>query len=637
MRYRPEIDGLRAFAVIFVVLFHTDMTLFAGGFIGVDIFFVITGYLMTLIINEGIDNKNFVLLNFYLRRMKRILPAYIFVIFLFIPISFIILVPTDFENFSESIVASALFLANVYYFRNHNYFDVNLQNQPFLHLWSIGVETQFYVMFPFFIYLINYITKIIRIKGFFLIAFVLINLIVLEFALVSEKSRFYLLVGRFWEFLLGAFVALYITSKGNKINRANSFLSFIGLILIIIPVFTLGNSMPLVSSTLAPVLGATLILAYANPKNFTGRILSSKIFVKIGLLSYSIFLFHYPVFVIARINSESDLSIFTYIWLTLLTLVVSYYSFSIIEKPFRKTLKISANSFLILFSSLISILLIAGFVGKISNGFEDFYLKNRLSDSQKRAYEIIQLNSSILTDRMYDDLDCKFSTILLDKEIVKRFDSCYTKYGKALIVIGDSHALNLYNIISQTNSPFIFSLASAGCRLGEDKNSCHYNEIIKFIKTSYNKINRVIYHQSGTYLIKDKFGGNNLNSILDSYPVFNLDNDKYLKLVSRLDEIGSSVDVIWLGSHPEPNIDLTNPKYFTLNLKIPKKNFSLVTQLDNKVNIKYSNFQFIPFNLFVNLPSNFMIGKECMIWSDGDHLSECGEIFAAKNIIKLLG
>jgi peptidoglycan/LPS O-acetylase OafA/YrhL len=637
MKYKPEIDGLRALAVVSVMLFHTGFYSFNGGFIGVDIFFVITGYLMTLIINEDIKRNEFSLTNFYFRRIRRIAPAYFFVILTIIPVSFIVLVPHDFKNFSESLIASATFLANVYFFRNGNYFDVNLQNQPLLHLWSISIETQFYLLFPIFLILLNKFTGKVNNKIIIITVLIILNILALEFSLVSDKTRFYLLIGRFWEFLIGALVAFFVTYKHKNNIKTDCVLSFIGLILIIVSVFFIEVTDWPNLVTLAPTLGAALILIHANTKNITGRILSSKLFTTLGLLSYSIFLIHYPIFVIARINSEQNLSLLTYLLLMLLTFILAYISFNVVENRFRKVSYSKARVFIKIPAFLIIVTLVIGFIGNSTGGFRDFYFENRLNSNQQRALSVFELNTQKdITKRMYSDKDCKFSTIELNKVVIERFNNCYLKYGQALVIFGDSHALNVYNITARSHSPFVFGILQPGCRISSPEKKCFYDEIKKFIQKNQSKIIKVVYNQSGTYLFKDKFGGQNLNSILDSYPQINYDKDVLYRTIGYLNEIGLNIELIWLGSFPEPNIDMTNPRNFTLELVMPEINRLLFAELDNALNIKYSNFDYLSFDEFTFLPDNFVVGNKCVLWNDTDHFSECGEIFISQNLQKYL-
>lgn len=633
MKYQPEVDGLRALAVTLVVLFHTNMPLFEGGFIGVDIFFVITGYLMTRLICQCLSEDNFVILNFYFKRIRRIVPSMLIMILIFTPLSFLLLTPMDFENFSESLIASTAFLANIYYYRNGNYFDVNLANYPLLHLWSISLEAQYYVIFPAILLIINKITRKVIFKAITMVMFIIISLVVLQFDLISDKSAFFLLTGRFWEFAIGSLAAFYVARKNSEINNSSIY-CLVGLALIIVPIFTTNNSKWPDLLTLAPTVGSALIIIFANSKNFTGKLLGSKVLSGLGKLSYSLFLFHYPIFVLARVYSKSNLAALEYFFLTILSLIMAYFSFKYIENPFRKSTIVSAKTFFIYTISCVLAVLILGTVGKITSGFKKFYLDNRLTNSQKNAFAVFDLHAGKdITKRTFDDLDCKFATNDLDNEAIKRFNACYIKYGKALVVIGDSHSLNLYNIIARSNNAFVFSLAKAGCRPSEELRDCNYVEIKDFIYSVSNKIDKVIYHQSGSYLLSDNFGGNDLRNVIDSYPEINYDYDNYRKTVRYLSSIGLFSDVIWIGFRPEPNIDLTNPVNFSLDLRIPRVNLILFNALNQKVNIKYLNFKFIPFDKFVDLPIDFMVNNECLMWNDEDHFSECGEIFLADKIL----
>jgi peptidoglycan/LPS O-acetylase OafA/YrhL len=208
MNYRKEIDGLRALAVIPVILFHAGFTTFSGGFVGVDVFFVISGFLITSIILKEIEAGTFSILNFYERRARRILPELFLVMLVCLPFAWLWLLPDDIRDFSKSVVKLTEFISNIYFYKQTGYFDTANELKPLLHTWSLAVEEQYYLFFPLLLLITWRFGK--------LFVFVTLTLILLsslfyaQYIVYSEPSAaFYLLPSRFWELLVGALVAFY--------------------------------------------------------------------------------------------------------------------------------------------------------------------------------------------------------------------------------------------------------------------------------------------------------------------------------------------------------------------------------------------------------------------------------------------
>src|SRR6185312_1937544 len=211
MDYRQEIDGLRALAVLPVILFHAGFQSFSGGFVGVDVFFVISGYLITTIILAELEQGRFSIINFYERRARRILPALFLVMFVCLPFAWLWLLPEDMKSFSQSLVAVSVFASNVLFWKKSGYFDTAAELKPLLHTWSLAVEEQYYVFFPIFLVLSWRLGKS-KICGLLVMVFVM-SLAVAQWASLAEPAAgFYLLPTRGWELLVGVFSAFFVTS-----------------------------------------------------------------------------------------------------------------------------------------------------------------------------------------------------------------------------------------------------------------------------------------------------------------------------------------------------------------------------------------------------------------------------------------
>ncbi|MBF9153062.1 acyltransferase family protein [Novosphingobium jiangmenense] len=368
MIYRREIDGLRAIAVMPVILFHAGLKVFSGGFVGVDVFFVISGYLITQVIAEDLSHRRFSLLNFYDRRARRIIPALFCVIICCLPFAWSWMLPSELISFSKSIVAVAIFSSNILFWSEEGYFSPDADLKPLLHTWSLAVEEQFYLFFPLvLICLWRYGRKN-------LIAIVVVLLIV-SFG-ISEwgwrrmpSANFYLAPGRAWELLTGSLCAL-IPIRGN--SRYYNPASILGLSLIVGSVFLYSDTTPFPSAyTLAPVLGAALIICFATRGTYAAMLLGSRPLVYIGLISYSAYLWHQPLFAFARLRSISEPSPASMAFLVLCALFMAHLSWKFVETPFRQRRRgfteSSENVFLAA-GLAISVLVFIGVAGLASRG-----------------------------------------------------------------------------------------------------------------------------------------------------------------------------------------------------------------------------------------------------------------------------
>ncbi len=372
MKYRREIDGLRALALIPVILFHANIPLFSGGYVGVDVFFVISGYLITSIILSELESNQFSIANFYERRARRILPALFLVLFLSLVFAWFFFLPRDMKSFSKSLAAVPLFISNLVFWRNSGYFDATAEYQPLIHTWSLAVEEQFYIIFPVFIMLV---WRLAKFQIFLILATVGIMSLALAQWTVSSMpvAAFYLLPTRGWELLAGAMIAfLPYRSQSNFSRVANELLGALGIGLILFAVFFFDKQTPFPGVfALIPTMGAALILIFTSSKTLAGKILSGKVPVAIGLVSYSAYLWHQPLFVFARIDRSSTPSPATMLILAALALVLGYLSWKFVEKPFRNRNQWS-RKFIFQFSVSSSIVFVLiGTTGIKTEGFRE--------------------------------------------------------------------------------------------------------------------------------------------------------------------------------------------------------------------------------------------------------------------------
>jgi peptidoglycan/LPS O-acetylase OafA/YrhL len=333
LKYRAEIDGLRALAVIPVILFHAEFELFSGGFVGVDVFFVISGYLITTILIEDIENERFSIVNFYERRARRILPALFFVMLVCIPISIIYLPADEFRDFFQSIVAVSLFASNILFWKEGGYFDSEASDKPLLHTWSLAVEEQYYILFPIFLILVWRFGK--NRVFWMIVVMATISLLLSEWGWRNKaNANFYLAPTRAWELFAGSIAAFIVQKQGVQKNNP---LALLGSAVIMFSIFFYDEVTPFPSVyTLVPVGGVFLLILYADRRTVTAKILSIKPFVGLGLISYSAYLVHQPLLVFTNLASLEGVSVLTKAIAICAIFLVAWFMWRYVETPFRK-------------------------------------------------------------------------------------------------------------------------------------------------------------------------------------------------------------------------------------------------------------------------------------------------------------
>ena len=357
IKHRPEIEGLKAIAIISIIFYHLpisvdDFRFFSGGFFGIDIFFTISGYLITsIILRELVLTGSFSFKNFYEKRIRRIIPVLLFVILASIPLAWFLLLPNDIIFFSISNITSLSFTSNFYYWYTG---EENFQNEivkPFLHTWSISILVQFYLLFPIFL-----VISFKYLKKYLIYIFILIFFVSFGLAFWAAKYHagfnFYILPTRAWEFIAGSIVAYFeITSANLKTNkRMNPVLSYTGLFLIAYSILFLNNKIVHPSFyTFIPILGICLIIWTSQKNLIITKILSNKLFVRFGLISYSLYLWHYPIFAFANIANFTKENLSVKFLLVFITLIISIISYYFIELP-------SKNNNKKIFYSIISVI-----------------------------------------------------------------------------------------------------------------------------------------------------------------------------------------------------------------------------------------------------------------------------------------
>ncbi|MDG2392718.1 MAG: acyltransferase family protein, partial [Thalassotalea sp.] len=417
MKYRREIDGLRAIAVLPVILFHAGLFGFTGGYIGVDIFFVISGYLITSIILDELKSEKFSVKQFYERRARRILPALSAVLLVTTAVA-VILMPNDLlKAYFNSLMSVVTFTSNFYFFETIDYFSTISEQKPLLHTWSLAVEEQYYLFFPLLLMWLWH-----RGVKFITTTVVILTLISLGLAHWlslndSPEASFYLISSRAWELFAGSLIALSAIEKKKFSSLMKQCASMIGIALILYSIFAFDDATPFPSFyTLVPIIGTCLILIFTTNETWLGKILSTKIFVGIGLISYSLYLWHQPVFAFIRLKTvghPSDVIFFIAILITFIFAILSYY---FVETPCRKKSFPKKTPILRLAAYSIVLFIVIGIAGVATKGlsfrFESSYLESaKASPLRKQCHADSRNPLTPVTSCRYFEDDVTWATL----------------------------------------------------------------------------------------------------------------------------------------------------------------------------------------------------------------------------------
>ena len=341
MNHRADIDGLRAIAVLPITFFHAGIPGFAGGFVGVDIFFVISGFLITGILVRDLEAGCFSYADFYERRLRRIFPALIVMLAASLLAAYFLILPSELRSFGRSVIGAIVFVANIVFYREAGYFDDSAEEKPLLHTWSLGVEEQFYIVFPIILFtLMRYLP---RHRGAAMLGLAVVSLgLCVALTPRNPDAAFYLIPTRAWELLAGSLLAL---GYGPRIapGPAREGVALGGFALILASILLIGSDLAFPGYVaIAPVLGSALVIGYAQG-TLVGRFLSIKPFVFVGLISYSLYLWHWPIIVFGNKASTGEAGIGVAIVYVVVSLIAGYLSYRYVETPFRNRGRFTRN------------------------------------------------------------------------------------------------------------------------------------------------------------------------------------------------------------------------------------------------------------------------------------------------------
>ncbi len=410
--FRNDINGLRALAVMPVLLFHAHLFGFEGGFLGVDVFFVISGFLITSIIINDIEQNKFSIWSFWNKRIRRIFPALLFILIISTIVSFFVMLPYDLKNYGQSLVATILSSNNVLLYLTSGYWSLAAEFKPLYHTWSLGVEDQYYFLIP--LLMITFYSRFNKLVILFSLLFM--GSFVLSFTATNKEMNFLIISHRLWELMAGSLVALFLSKY--KVNP-DTLKGGLGLFLIIFSyVFPYTISQNQAFYTLIPVLGTVLIILYSSNNNAIGKLLSVKPLFFIGTISYSVYLFHMPLLAFLRLSFEGQISTYLQVFVVLLAVPFGYISWRYIENTFRYEKNISNKMFYITLVFFSALLLFLGFMLHYTYGFQSYSKFNYGFNPQK------------YNDEPYEYVKDKFST-----------------NNKKILIIGNSFARDFINML----------------------------------------------------------------------------------------------------------------------------------------------------------------------------------------------
>ncbi len=657
IHYRKDVDGLRAIAVLPVILFHAGFVGFQGGFVGVDIFFVISGYLITSIIQSEIQAGNFSFTGFYERRARRLLPALFLVIFCCLPFAWLWMPPADVVNFSKSLVTVSLFVSNVFFWRDSGYFALANEFKPLLHTWSLAVEEQYYVLFPLFFVLAWKLKK----KGLvsILVVFALASFGAAHWGSIHKPTAaFFLLPTRVWELLLGALAAIYLAGKppandgaGWKFQVAS--LSGLALVVFAVVAFDKNTRFP-GAYALVPTLGAMLIILFSGPANLVGKLLSCRPLVGVGLISYSAYLWHQPLFAFARLRTLEQPASELVALLALASFLLAYLSWRFVEGYFRDRQKVGRYGVFAL--AIIATLTTCGVgvVGMKSDGFEARFklpadvAKTLTNKNQSGA--CIDRPKTLTREDWLCDIGLKTEPV-------------------SFFLAGDSHSLAMlpaFEEVSQSQKIHGLTVAASGCPplLGiytvpgdNPDEACHglNQRVFEYVKK--NHIAKLVLVSRWTYYTDGGYDGMNFSHISLSKvgePTAESSRRAFeAGIKNTLDEYGKiGVRVVVVFQVPQQAFNATDAYYkvfksgatdpaqavSSLSISVPRH-----LELQRYVRDAFNKYRNDPRLAIVNLDKAYCNDAKCLMgdeqqsyYFDAGHVSTVGAKKAVPALLSIL-
>ena len=630
--YRRDIQVLRGLSVLAVVLFHAEESYFPLGYLGVDVFFVISGFVVTPLllriftdqVNGGGRLSNLKI--FYKRRFYRLAPA-LAVTLAISAVSIFLLGPiSDFQRFARQGIATLLLVGNLgAYTYSGDYFSSN--PNPLVHTWSLSVEEQIYVFLPLILMLILHNSRSLKkitavvfgvISALSFVSFLFPTILEPLYSRagieLASQFSFYSPADRIWQFTVGGLVFLLLDRYQNHMRKTPKGIHLLTVIAVVMVLFGPVHVNLKVSSILASLF-AVIVILFKSLDVLPNFLIQRLVWV--GDRSYSIYLVHMPLLYLAKYSPATQIGsgenpIIQSTIGVVASVLLGALSFSKIENRYRNKgkkgptvssgiLKVSISVFI---GPLTIFLLLSGFSGISSTPM----YKDRLDNGM-----------------------CKFWTPNLDENFHSRFLKCHSKFGRAIVVLGDSHAMNIYNsLFLTTRSDFFVGISTPGCKPNSQLDSCQYDDFERFLKSSPNSIEQVIFHQSGSYLISNERGDVDNYKVFKSQDSYRIVDDDIQFLINYLNAIGKNVSITWIG--PFPGLFVGPPTWIQVKANqiktnpIVKKAFlDLEKQIVFHLKKENNTFRYVSLSGILGYRQfEYKVGS-CILFRDIDHWSTCGE------------
>lgn len=638
MDYRREIDGLRALAVVPVILFHAGVGSFSGGFVGVDMFFVISGYLITTILLAELTLGKFSIVNFYERRARRILPALFLTTLVGLPLAWFTLLPFEIRDYAQSLVAVSVFASNILFWQKSGYFDSAAEFKPLLHTWSLAVEEQYYVLFPLLLMVLWPLGRR-AIVAVLAVAFVASLAAAQWAAHAAPTAAFYLLPTRGWELLLGAFAALYLghADPARFDRRLCEVAGWSGLGLIAYAIFAFDKTTPFPGLyALLPTVGTVLIIVYARADNAVGQWIGNRYCVGIGLISYSAYLWHQPLFAFARHATVAAPGGPLLLLLAALALVLAYLSWRYVEAPWRQRARIKRP---LVFGTAVLGSLCLFAVGMLGHVYSDAITAYKLGKNPElaRSYRLLeqaQASSPVFVDaNRFDDGHCRFSVLDLDDAVSARLARCSAQHGGGVLVFGDSHATNLYHALvrnpANASNAFVVGVSKNNCHLPSKRPDCPYGRLQAFLQAHPAAFRAIVFEKAGYLMLHVEGEREALHSARHSVKA-SIDGAVLDGVAAYLDALSRYAPVTWFGPRLEPMVD--QQEFFRggchASYRPSAQQQAVFAALDQRLQ-NYAvgkPWRYVSQMAMVHFdfPADF---GDCtrLLWLDANHFSEAGE------------
>lgn len=600
LNYRRDIDGLRAIAVISVILYHLDSNYLPGGFLGVDVFFVLSGYLITKIIAYEIINDKFTFSRFYLRRIRRILPAFYVMVLITLIVTSILYLPSDVINVSRAAFSTLFFASNFYFGRGLDYFAASSDEQPLLHTWSLAVEEQYYFIWP--LLLIFLLPRIKRIH--LILLMVILSLLSFSFAEILSTSNqfkslsYYLLPTRFGEMMIGSIVSFLTLREGVINTNLSKGLQILAMSMVIIPMFLVTKEMVFPGYIALWTCFGTALLIFTNPSStLITRLLSTDVFVFIGKISFSLYLFHWPVFSFFRyVTLDSKLSVNNQLISVIITIILTLIVYKFVEGPCRNSRVSFTKAFLSLYALPSTFVLVLFSYISLNSGF------------------VFSKNDENLTTYDYGIQICHNN----------ESDNCYIGNSKNRVAfLGDSHAAHFAYFLdsyAKENDISFFLRSSSSCPVLPNFSLDHIKNISirSRCETLRSEFDNII-NEFDTVIIAQKW---------DEYLGENKNLDAMSLDMEALNKKG--VKVILIEQIPDYKFDVLRASKFNIDnlekpdYKIANKNLELIAR-------HFENVSVMSFNNIFNLVENGAFDGQ-LLYRDSHHLNVYGSKFIAKYV-----